>query len=102
MIITPPDALNRLGHGYRVTARIVLWKADEVLKVPVAALFRDDADWAVFVLNDGRATVRKVEIGETTASEAQVLGGLQAGERVVLYPSDRVKDGTRLVDRVSG
>jgi HlyD family secretion protein len=86
----------RLGDGYRVEARIVTWQSADVLKVPVSALFRRGAGWAVFVVENGRARLRPVTLGHRGESEAEVLGGLAAGERVVLYPSDRVEDGVRV------
>ncbi|MFL5381818.1 MAG: efflux RND transporter periplasmic adaptor subunit [Longimicrobiaceae bacterium] len=86
----------RLGDGYRVEARIVTWESPRVLKVPVSALFRRGAGWAVFVVEDGRARLRHVAVGHRGESEAEVLGGVPAGERVVLYPSDRVEHDVRV------
>jgi HlyD family secretion protein len=83
----------RLGEGYRVEARIVTWERADVLKVPVSALFRRGAGWGAFVVEAGRARPRDVRVGHRGESEAEVLGGLRAGERVILYPSDRVDDG---------
>jgi len=97
-----PEKWRTLGHGYRIEARIVIWQAEDVLKLPVSALFRDGDSWAVFVHRDGRAHVRKITIGHRNDLEAQVTSGLKAGERVVLHPSDRITDGTRLTARPSG
>jgi HlyD family secretion protein len=69
-----------------------------VLKVPVSALFRRGTGWAVFVVEAGRARLRPVAIGHRGESEAEVLGGLAVGERVILYPSDRVREGVRVRD----
>ena len=92
----PPETWRRLGHGYRVEVRIVLWESESVLKIPLTALFRKGPDWAVFVESGGRAQLRIVEIGQRTDLDAQVLAGLDEGERVVLYPSDRVVEAVRL------
>ena len=35
-----PEKWQRLGHGYRVETRIVLWRGDDVVKLPLSALFR--------------------------------------------------------------
>jgi HlyD family secretion protein len=35
-----PEKWQRLGHGYRVETRIVLWRGDDVIKLPLSALFR--------------------------------------------------------------
>ena len=95
----PPEAWQRLGHGYRVEVRIVLWEHESILKVPLTALFRNGDDWAVFVEREGRARRQPVVIGQRTDLEAQILEGLEAEDRVVLYPSDRVVEGVRLSAR---
>ncbi|HET7461775.1 MAG TPA: HlyD family efflux transporter periplasmic adaptor subunit [Longimicrobium sp.] len=86
----------RLGEGYRVEARIVTWESPAVLKVPAAALFRRGTGWGVFVAQAGRARLRDVRIGHRGESDAEVLGGVKPGERVILYPSDRVAEGGRV------
>ncbi|HEU0302926.1 MAG TPA: efflux RND transporter periplasmic adaptor subunit [Longimicrobium sp.] len=85
-----------LGEGYRVEARIVTWQAGGVLRVPLSALFRHGAGWAVFVADAGRARLREVRIGHRGDEEAEVLGGLRAGDTVILYPADDVADGVRV------
>ena len=87
----PPPSL---GDGYRVTARIVVWERPSELRVPTAALFRRDESWFVFRVVDDHARERAVRIGERGTEWAQVLEGLAEGDRVVLYPSDRVAEGT--------
>ena len=84
------NAPAALGDGYRVTARVIVWDRPTGLRVPVAALFRRDDEWAVFRIEDDRARLRTVRIGERGAEWAQVLEGLEDGDRVVLYPSDQV------------
>ncbi len=98
----PPEDWERLGHGYRVEVRVVLWEHEAVLKLPLTALFRQGAVWTTFVDTDGRAALRPVVLGQRTDLEAQVLKGLEEGERVVLYPSDRVVEGVRLEARALG
>jgi HlyD family secretion protein len=86
----------RLGEGYRVEARIVTWERPDVLRVPGSALFRRGGGWAAFVVDAGRAHLRTVTVGHRGESDAEVLGGLTSGERVILYPSDRVGDGVKV------
>ena len=95
-LLEPPAGL---GTGYRVEARIVTWEAADVLKVPVSSLFRSGDGWGVFVVEAGRARLRTVTVGHRGEAEAEVLGGLRAGEAVVLYPSDKVGDGVRVRGR---
>lgn len=101
-ITSPRERWQRLGHGYRVVPRIVLWEAQDVLRVPLSALFRQGDSWAVFVAEGGRARLRRVEIGQQDGLVAEVLSGLEPGERVVLHPGDRVADGTRITARGAG
>jgi HlyD family secretion protein len=95
----PRQQWARLGHGYRVEPRIVLWESRDVLKVPLSALFRQGQQWAVFVAQNQRSVLRPVEIGHENGLEAEVVSGLEAGERVVLHPGDRVSPGVRLQER---
>jgi HlyD family secretion protein len=90
---------QRLAHGYQVDVSIVLWESEDTLVVPLLALFRHGPDWSVFADADGRAELRKVQIGRRNSLDAEVLGGLEAGERVVLYPGDRVSAGVRIAER---
>ncbi|MFN4201784.1 MAG: efflux RND transporter periplasmic adaptor subunit [Tabrizicola sp.] len=92
-----PDEWQGLGHGFRVIARIALWRADDVLTIPVGALFRDGSDWATYVVRDGRARVQRLVLGERNESIAQVVDGLRAGDRVILHPADTIADGVSVV-----
>jgi HlyD family secretion protein len=98
-LVSDEQKWERLAHGYQVDVRIVLWEEDDALTVPLLALFRDGDKWAVFVDADGRAELRHVEIGRRNSLDAEVVSGLEAGERVVLHPSDRVLPGIRIAGR---
>lgn len=93
------DGSERLGHGYQVESQVILWQADDVLTVPLTALYRHADEWAVFAEEGGRATRRIVEIGERNGIVAEIRSGLQAGDKVVAHPSDRVVHDIRIVDR---
>jgi HlyD family secretion protein len=85
-----------LGDAYRVEVRVVVWEAQDVLKVPMSALFRAGDQWAVYLVRDGRARRTTVEIGHHNGREGEVLGGLPEGAHVIVHPSDAVQDGTRV------
>lgn len=92
----PPARRAGLGDAFRVEARIVTWESPGVPKVPVAALFRAGPDWAVFVVAEGRARLRPVELGQRNDEEAEVRQGLAPGEAVIVHPGDRVRPGSRV------
>ena len=96
---TNPAEAGRLGDGYRVEVRIVLWREDDVLKVPVGALFRQGEGWAVFAVNEGRVHRQTVQLGQRNENDGQVISGLAAGAVVVLHPPDTLMDGTRVTVR---
>lgn len=88
-----PSPQRPLGDAYRVEARIVVWESDDVIKVPAGALFREGADWAVFVIDHGKARLRTLQIGHNNGLEAEVLEGLAEGEQVIVHPGDQIRDG---------
>ena len=90
-----------LGHGFRVVAHINLWKGVNVLSIPVGALFRDGSEWATYVVRDGRARLRTITLGERNQDFAQVLSGLQAGDEVILHPSDLIAEGIVVTHRAA-
>lgn len=96
---SPREAWQRLGDGYRVEARFVLWEGDDVLQLPTSALFRHGEGWAVFAVEGGRARLTPVEIGQRAGLATQILSGLAAGARVVSHPDDKIDDGTRVKPR---
>jgi HlyD family secretion protein len=90
------DSPTRLGDGYRVDVRIIVWEGNDVLKVPASALFRRGQGWSVFVVENGRARARTVEIGHRNALEAELVKGVGGGEEVILHPGNQVSEGTRV------
>ena len=95
----PPEAWAGLGHGFRVEARVILWQSDDVLTLPLTALFRNGGGWRVFEVRDGVARATDVVIGQRTDTTAEVVSGIAEGAEVVRYPDDRIEDGTRVVER---
>ncbi len=95
----PPTTWARLGPGYRVWGRVILRRAPHALKAPLGALVRADGGWAVYRMADGRARLTPIKVGALTDREAEVLSGLAAGDRLVVFPSDKVRDGARVRPR---
>ena len=94
--VDPPEGL---GDGYRVETRIVIWEATDVLKIPGSATFRGRDGWSVFVIDNGRARRRVVQIGHRNQIEAEVLGGIAIGDQVILHPSNQLREGARVRTR---
>lgn len=95
------EALQKLGDGFRVDARITVSAHDGALLVPSAALVRQGEGWQVFVVEAGKARARAVTFSDRNAESAWVKDGLKAGEAVVLYPGSGMKDGQPVRRRVA-
>lgn len=95
-LLPNPAALGRVADGYRVDAAIEVSREENVLRIPLSALFRHGEDWAAFRVIDGRARLTRVRVGRRGNDLATVTGGLAAGEIVIEYPSDAVRDGVRV------
>ncbi|MBA4373554.1 MAG: efflux transporter periplasmic adaptor subunit [Thermodesulfovibrio sp.] len=95
-ITSVPEEMQRLGDGYRVEAKFVIWEQKDVLQVPVSALFRKGDGWAIFLNEAGRARLKQVTIGHRNGAAAEVLKGIAEGEKVITHPDDTVRDGVRV------
>ncbi|SCZ52714.1 efflux RND transporter periplasmic adaptor subunit [Thiohalomonas denitrificans] len=98
-ITSPRNQWQQLGDGYRVEARFILWQGDDVLQAPASAVFRRGEAWAAFVMAEGRAQLRQVEVGRRGELAVQILDGLSAGEQVITHPDSDIEDGTRVAMR---
>lgn len=96
-IIEPVDQRPRLGDGFALDVEVIVWRREQALVLPLSAMFRDEEGWSCYVLENGLATARRLEIGERNDFEVEVLGGVSEGEVVILHPGDRVREGTMVV-----
>lgn len=98
-ITSPPGAWRRLGDGYRVEARFIVWEGTDVLQVPVGSLFRRGEGWSLFVVEDGRARRRSVTVGHRNDLTVEVLTGVAEGQSVITHPNEAIADDTRVAPR---
>lgn len=94
--VDPQTAHARLGHGYRVIVRLVEWSGEKILQVPISALFRDSGIWSVFEMDAGKARLVPVKVGRMNDEHAQIVEGLEVGASVILHPSEKIDDGTKV------
>jgi HlyD family secretion protein len=96
---SPAEQWQRLGDGYRIEARFILWHENNVLQVPASSLFRYNKGWAVFVVENGHAKRREIKVGQRNGLIAQILEGVKEGETIINHPSDEVEDESRVIPR---
>jgi multidrug efflux system membrane fusion protein len=64
------------------------------LVVPEGAVQASERGFVAYVVADGKAKLREVQIGlRTEDGRVEITGGLQAGQTVVIEGSDRLADG---------
>lgn len=68
--------------GDSASVDVIAGQANNAILVPVAALHQAGDQYTVFVQQNGKLTLRVVQIGIQDASFAQVLSGLQVGDVV--------------------
>ncbi len=84
----------RLGSDIDVA--VLVEKKDNVLLVPELAVFEQAQEDKVYVVEDGIAKLRTVEIGIEGEDYYEILKGLNQGDEVILSPDQQIKDGTKL------
>lgn len=86
-------------------AKVILYTVDysgEVV-MPVDSLVTKDDRYYAFVVNDDSTVSRReVTVGKTVDAVAQILSGLQAGERVVVEGQTSLSDGAKIRDITAG
>jgi HlyD family secretion protein len=82
-----------------VEVRVVVWDSQDALQVPTSALFRDEKGWATYVMENGKAVRRRLEVGPQNDQAAAILSGLKEGEKVIVHPSGDIKDGAAVEER---
>ncbi len=98
-ITTPVSERAGLGDNFAVFLRITEWRKEDVLQVPLSALFKRGDAWTVFVATDGTVAEQRLLIGRQNAQRAEVLDGLGAGMTVVTHPNDQLASGSAIIER---
>lgn len=100
-LVSPAEERTGLGHGFAVFLRIVEYEEPDVLLLPLSAAFRSGDGWAVFRADGDTVQRVPVELGRRNGRVAAVTSGLDAGDRVVVHPSDKLGDGALIVQRTT-
>ena len=66
--------------------------------MPLTAVVDFENRKVVYVVNDDIAELREVELGPVVAERVVVVGGIAAGERLVVAGQQQVADGQRVVE----
>ena len=95
-VLSPQELWKGLGDGYQLDTRITVFTQDDIEIIPAGALFRRGDNWSVYVVDDGRAQSRPIDLVRRSGRYAAVKNGLAQGEEVIVYPSDQISSGVRV------
>lgn len=93
-ITTDNDKKSPLRSGTFVYADFSRKTPQKILLVPREALIESTQDASVYVTQNGRAVLRKIDVGTEYGDRIQVVNGLRLGEQVITSGQINLKDGT--------
>ncbi len=94
---TIPNPSGQLIDGQLVRVSVEARKPEEKVLVPQTALLVDQQGTYVFVVDGGKATVKRVKLGGEQGPYAVVEQGLQGGEQVVVQGMETLRPGSPVV-----
>jgi macrolide-specific efflux system membrane fusion protein len=79
---------GRLKPGMSVSMDVPVGLAEQVVTVPVSAVFKDNNERVVYVRKGADVQRRTVSVGLTDMSRAEIKSGLEEGEEILLVEPD--------------
>lgn len=96
--VQAPTTRRPMRIGETVFGSIAVSSHPSAIVVPLEALVPEDDEFHVFVVDaNGIAHERSVKVGGKTSATAEIVEGLQAGERVVTFGAYAVQDSAKIV-----
>ena len=87
---------QNLRLGSNVNVEIIADRRDSALRAPGNAIFEQDRQQHVYVIEDGKARLRPVETGLAGERYTEITGGLSEGDLVITSPGREISDGTKI------
>ncbi|MCK7594941.1 efflux RND transporter periplasmic adaptor subunit [Pseudomarimonas salicorniae] len=87
---------GKLMPGMFGRIQVIYDRRAETLSVPRVALIEENADPAVFVVNEDKVVRTPVTLGYINGEFAEVLAGLEEGDQVVTAGKVAVRDGSKV------
>lgn len=86
-----------LKNGYGVDAVFSLYKNDNVISVPLGAVFTEDEKDYVFKIEDGKARKKLVTVDYKSAVAAVISEGLKENDKIIVNSDeDKLNEGTKV------
>jgi HlyD family secretion protein len=92
----PPAGLKQ---NQRVSTRLILETRTDVIKVPRGPFVESGGGRQAYVLEDGMAVLRPIEVGSLSVSEVEIVSGLDIGDQLIISDSTRFEGAERILLR---
>ncbi len=98
-----PNAEGRLLPGQFVRARLITGVRDGVFKVPQGAVVQTDKGTIVMLASaDNKVEPRPVKTGQWSGTDWVILGGLKAGDKVIVDNLMKARPGAPIAPHAPG
>lgn len=84
-VVTLDQQDERFVSGMSVVIEIIDEVIEDAINVPVEAVFEEEGEFFVYLVNEGRFSKKIVEIGKSTDKYVHIIKGLDAGDEVCLF-----------------
>jgi len=89
-----PNADAKLRGGMFASLELTLRVRDSAIVIPEPAIMSNGDNFSVFVVDkDGKAQIRPIQVGLRLPGKAEVLKGLNAGDKVVVEGVQKLRPG---------
>jgi membrane fusion protein (multidrug efflux system) len=95
--VTFPNPTGLLKPGLTCNLRVKADNADSSLLIPYKCVTELMGEYFVYVVNEGKASQRKVALGMKSADKVAVTAGLKEGESVVAEGVQKLRDNSPVV-----
>lgn len=88
-----------LRQNQRVSTRLLLETREDVLKLDRGPFLEAGGGRVAYVIEDGVASRRAIEVGSLSVAEVEIVGGLEVGAEVIVSDTTRFDNAERILLR---
>jgi RND family efflux transporter MFP subunit len=89
---------DHLTSGSVANGEVQTTQKRKLIQIPTSAIFNElDGEADVYVVSNGQARRRPIQIASKTSESVMIASGLTAGDVVVLHPASELHDGSAVI-----
>lgn len=97
--ISLEENIDFLKPGYDLDVKIITKSENAILTVPDTAVFEQDGDSFVFMVENNKAVIRKIIKGIEGKDQTGISEGLREGDKVLVKPDNSIKEGMKITEK---